>query len=169
MRNPLQLVLDFLSPLHERTPQALDKSPRTSDSSNTPKPGALRATVGSSAPVQMSDEVSIAHPRANRETVLEGMRVAYLFQRVRRRSIGFLVGPDGLEVRAPKWVTLKEVELGLQERGEWVLRKWAEMQERQKNIRQIEWREGASLDYLGARTSSPSGPTKKPMERRRTR
>jgi predicted metal-dependent hydrolase len=106
--------------------------------------------VGSSAPVQMPDEVSIAHPRANRETVLEGMRVAYLFQRVRRRSIGFLVGPDGLEVRAPKWVTLKEVELGLQERGEWVLRKWAEMQERQKNIRQIEWREGASLDYLGS-------------------
>ena len=150
MRNPLQLVLDFLSPLHERTPQALDKSPRTSDSNNSPKPGALRMTVGSSASVQMLDEVSIAHPRANRETVLEGMRVAYLFQRVRRRSIGFLVGPDGLEVRAPKWVTLKEVELGLQERGEWVLRKWAEMQERQKNIRQIEWREGASLDYLGS-------------------
>jgi predicted metal-dependent hydrolase len=100
--------------------------------------------------VPLSDEVAIAHPRANRETVLEGMRVAYLFQRVRRRSIGFVVGPDGLEVRAPKWVTLKEVELGLQERGEWVLRKWAELQERQKNIRQIEWREGASLDYLGA-------------------
>ena len=102
MRNPLQLVLDFLSPPQERTPQALDKSPRTFDSNNTPKPGALRTTVGSSAPVQMPDEVSIAHPRANRETVLEGMRVAYLFQRVRRRSIGFLVGPDGLEVRAPK-------------------------------------------------------------------
>jgi predicted metal-dependent hydrolase len=82
--------------------------------------------------------------------VLEGMRVSYLFQRVRRRSIGFVVGPDGLEVRAPKWVTLKEVELGLQERGEWVLRKWAEVQERQKNIRQIEWTDGACLDYLGA-------------------
>jgi len=40
------------------------------------------------------------------------MRVSYLFQRARRRSIGFVVGPDGLEVRAPKWVTLKEVELG---------------------------------------------------------
>jgi predicted metal-dependent hydrolase len=92
----------------------------------------------------------LTHPRANRETVLEGTRVSYLFQRVRRRSIGFVVGPDGLEVRAPKWVTLKEVELGLQERGEWVLRKWAEIQERQKNIRQIEWRDGACLDYLGA-------------------
>ena len=120
MRNPLQLVLDFISPPSEP------------------------------APLPLSDDVVIAHPRANREAVLEGMRVAYFFQRVRRRSIGFVVGPDGLEVRAPKWVTLKEVELGLQERGEWVLRKWSEIQERQKNIRQIEWREGASLDYLGA-------------------
>lgn len=120
MRNPLQLVLDFISPPYEP------------------------------APPPLSDDVVIAHPRANREAVLEGMRVAYLFQRVRRRSIGFVVGPDGLEVRAPKWVTLKEVEMGLQERGEWVLRKWSEIQERQKNIRQIEWREGASLDYLGA-------------------
>ena len=91
----------------------------------------------------------MTHPRANREAVLEGVRVCYLFQRVRRRSIGFVVGPDGLEVRAPKWVTLKEVEMGLQERGEWVLRKWAEVQERQKNIRQIEWADGAYLDYLG--------------------
>jgi predicted metal-dependent hydrolase len=137
MRNPLQLVLDFLSPSPEPAP-----TPRV--------PGVVKSPAPSSSAVPLSDEVAIAHPRANRETVLEGMRVAYLFQRVRRRSIGFVVGPDGLEVRAPKWVTLKEVELGLQERGEWVLRKWAELQERQKNIRQIEWREGASLDYLGA-------------------
>ncbi len=126
MRNPLQLVLDFLSP-----PTALPPE----------RPAPLRTPVHPAG--------QLAHPRANRETVLAGLPVAYLFQRVRRRSIGFVVGPDGLEVRAPKWVTLKEVELGLQERGEWVLRKWAEMQERQKNIRHIEWRDGASLDYLG--------------------
>jgi predicted metal-dependent hydrolase len=137
MRNPLQLVLDFLSPPPEPAPTLR-------------VPGLVKSPAPSSSAAPLSDEVAIAHPRANRETVLEGMRVAYLFQRVRRRSIGFVVGPDGLEVRAPKWVTLKEVELGLQERGEWVLRKWAELQERQKNIRQIEWREGASLDYLGA-------------------
>jgi predicted metal-dependent hydrolase len=137
MRNPFQLVLDFLSPPPEPAPTLR-------------VPGLVKSPAPSSSAAPLSDEVAIAHPRANRETVLEGMRVAYLFQRVRRRSIGFVVGPDGLEVRAPKWVTLKEVELGLQERGEWVLRKWAELQERQKNIRQIEWREGASLDYLGA-------------------
>ena len=146
MRNPLQLVLDFLSPL-----QAPSSPASTAPPSSTASP-APRASPGPTpnTKVAIPSEVAIAHPRANRETVLEGMRVAYLFQRVRRRSIGFVVGPDGLEVRAPKWVTLKEVELGLQERGEWVLRKWAELQERQKNIRQIEWREGASLDYLGA-------------------
>lgn len=130
MRNPLQLVLDFFSPA------PLHPAPRTDVSPVTTLP--------------KSEVASLTHPRANRETVLEGMRVSYLFQRARRRSIGFVVGPDGLEVRAPKWVTLKEVELGLQERGEWVLRKWAEVQERQKNIRHIEWADGASLDYLGS-------------------
>ena len=149
MRNPLQLVLDFLSPPRETAPSPFDKTQVTPASVTPPKSGVSRSLVHPSTQVELPGEVSIAHPRANRETVLEGMRVAYLFQRVRRRSIGFVVGPDGLEVRAPKWVTLKEVELGLQERGEWVLRKWAELQERQKNIRQIEWCEGASLDYLG--------------------
>ena len=149
MRNPLQLVLDFLSPPRETVQSPFDKTQVTPASVTPPKSGVSRSLVHPSTQVELPGEVSIAHPRANRETVLDGMRVAYLFQRVRRRSIGFVVGPDGLEVRAPKWVTLKEVELGLQERGEWVLRKWAELQERQKNIRQIEWCEGASLDYLG--------------------
>ncbi len=139
MRNPLQLVFDFLSPpTATSTPLQSAPSPTASSAFNAEN---LKAS---------SAYRPLIHPRANRETVLAGTPVAYLFQRVRRRSIGFVVGPDGLEVRAPKWVTIKEVELGLQERGEWVLRKWAEMQERQKNIRQIEWREGASLDYLGA-------------------
>ena len=154
MRNPLQLVLDFLSPPPEPAPTSVRKArptvPRSPLSPSTQTPGLVHPEAPSNSSVVVSSQVAIAHPKANRETVLEGMRVAYLFQRVRRRSIGFVVGPDGLEVRAPKWVTLKEVEMGLQERGEWVLRKWAELQERQKNIRQIEWREGASLDYLGA-------------------
>jgi predicted metal-dependent hydrolase len=140
MRNPLQLVLDFLSPSVEPAP--IRQAPPLTPSSvaiELPKP-----------PQVGQGHVALNHPRANRETQLQGLRVAYLFQRVRRKSIGFVVGPDGLEVRAPKWVTLKEVEMGLQERGEWVLRKWSEIQARQKNIRQIEWADGACLDYLGA-------------------
>ena len=140
MRNPLQLVLDFLSPSVEPAP--LRQAPPLTPSS---------VAIELPQPPQVGQgHVALNHPRANRETQLQGLRVAYLFQRVRRKSIGFVVGPDGLEVRAPKWVTLKEVEMGLQERGEWVLRKWSEIQARQKNIRQIEWADGACLDYLGA-------------------
>jgi predicted metal-dependent hydrolase len=140
MRNPLQLVLDFLSPSVEPAP--IRQAPPLTPSS---------VAIELPQPPQVGQgHVALNHPRANRETQLQGLRVAYLFQRVRRKSIGFVVGPDGLEVRAPKWVTLKEVEMGLQERGEWVLRKWSEIQARQKNIRQIEWADGACLDYLGA-------------------
>ena len=154
MRNPLQLVLDFLSPspAADVPPSKQDAGPTLSSPPRIKSPAPLRPSPRTDAATKntpYSDAATLTHPRANRETVLEGMRVSYLFQRVRRRSIGFVVGPDGLEVRAPKWVTLKEVELGLQERGEWVLRKWAEVQARQKNIRQIEWTDGACLDYLG--------------------
>jgi len=154
MRNPLQLVLDFLSPspAADVPPSKQDAGSTLSSPPRIKSPAPLRPSPRTDAApnnTPYSDAATLTHPRANRETVLEGMRVSYLFQRVRRRSIGFVVGPDGLEVRAPKWVTLKEVELGLQERGEWVLRKWAEVQARQKNIRQIEWTDGACLDYLG--------------------
>jgi len=154
MRNPLQLVLDFLSPspAADVPPARQGAGPTLTSPPRIKSPAPLRPTPRTDAATNntpYSDAATLTHPRANRETVLEGMRVSYLFQRVRRRSIGFVVGPDGLEVRAPKWVTLKEVELGLQERGEWVLRKWAEVQTRQKNIRQIEWTDGACLDYLG--------------------
>ena len=154
MRNPLQLVLDFLSPspAADVPPARQGAGPTLSSPPRIKSPAPLRPSPRTDAATNntpYSDAGTLTHPRANRETVLEGMRVSYLFQRVRRRSIGFVVGPDGLEVRAPKWVTLKEVELGLQERGEWVLRKWSEVQARQKNIRQIEWTDGACLDYLG--------------------
>jgi predicted metal-dependent hydrolase len=154
MRNPLQLVLDFLSPspAADVPPARQGAGPTLSSPPRIKSPVPLRPSPRTDVATNntpYSDAATLTHPRANRETVLAGMRVSYLFQRVRRRSIGFVVGPDGLEVRAPKWVTLKEVELGLQERGEWVLRKWSEVQARQKNIRQIEWIDGACLDYLG--------------------
>src|SRR5687768_10614428 len=57
------------------------------------------------------------HPRAEREIRLGEHRVAYAFRRARRRSIGFVVGPEGLSVSAPRWVGVREVEGALRERG----------------------------------------------------
>lgn len=101
------------------------------------------------APV--SAPVAFAHPRASREVVLGGARVAYAFQRGKRRTIGFSVGPDGLAVRAPNWVPLYEVDAALREKADWILRKLGEARERQgrQDATRIEWRDGAEIPYFG--------------------
>ena len=93
----------------------------------------------------------LAHPRANRELVVDGRRIAFLFARSRRRSIGFLVGPEGLGVRAPKWVTLREVDAAVREKGAWIVAKLVEQDKRTAQTRATRtvWRDGATVAYLG--------------------
>ncbi|MGQ9725428.1 MAG: metal-dependent hydrolase, partial [Tepidimonas sp.] len=61
------------------------------------------------------------HPRANREVELHGVRVAYEFRRSARRTIGLLVGPCGLSVRAPRWADWTVIEGFLHHKAAWVL------------------------------------------------
>lgn len=77
--------------------------------------------------------------------------MGYLFQRARRRTIGFSIGPDGLVVRAPRWTPLYEVEAALQEKTDWLVRKLHEVQERQTRLHglRVDWRDGAMLPFLG--------------------
>ena len=91
------------------------------------------------------------HPRADREIQLGDALVGYEFQRARRRTIGMVVGAEGLSVRAPRWVTLADVEAALQERSKWIRSKLAEQRERARKHEssRIEWRDGASLPFLG--------------------
>lgn len=95
--------------------------------------------------------VHFQHPRASREVRLGHALVAYEFKRGQRRSIGFSVGAEGLAVRAPKWVTLSDVDAALQSKAAWILRKLQETQERHARLatQVIEWRDGASLPFLG--------------------
>ncbi len=91
------------------------------------------------------------HPRADREIRLGECQVAYLLRRARRKSIGFTVGPEGLAVSAPRWVGQGEIESALREKAGWILRKLAEQRERQRRLEaaRVEWRDGASLPFLG--------------------
>ena len=91
------------------------------------------------------------HPQASREVLLGDALVAYALQRARRRSIGFTVGPDGLSVRAPGWVTLGAIDAALREKSAWILRKLAEAHERRQRLEsaRIAWGDGAVLPYLG--------------------
>ncbi|MFI4930399.1 MAG: M48 family metallopeptidase [Burkholderiales bacterium] len=93
----------------------------------------------------------LQHPRAQREIVLQGQRVAYEFRVARRRSIGFSVGLEGLSVRAPRWVRRADVDEALHERAHWILDKLAEQRERAQRLEatRVQWREGASIPFLG--------------------
>jgi len=95
--------------------------------------------------------VSFSHPQANREVRLEGAVVRYAFARGKRRTIGFVVGPDGLAVRAPRWTPLLEVDAALQEKAAWILRKLHESRERvaRQQHAQVDWVQGGEFPFLG--------------------
>jgi predicted metal-dependent hydrolase len=91
------------------------------------------------------------HPRAQRDVWLDGHLVAYEMRRGRRRSIGFVVGAEGLTVSAPRWVGGRELDAALQEKRGWILRKLREQRERAARLQaaRIDWRDGTGLPFLG--------------------
>ncbi len=91
------------------------------------------------------------HPQAAREIRLNDHIVAYALKRARRRSIGFIVGTEGLSVNAPKWVGVHDIETALHGKARWILRKLQEQQERAQRLRsaKVDWRDGTSLPFLG--------------------
>ena len=95
--------------------------------------------------------VQFRHPQADREIRLGEHVVAYALKRVRRRSIGFIVGAEGLSVNAPRWVSLQNIESAVQSKGAWILRKLQEQRERTARLQsaRIEWRDGAVVPFLG--------------------
>jgi len=146
MRPLVQLTLDLFDGLLAAPPPRPDK----------PRPVPERTRADDALPgVPLGDAlapVRFAHPRASREARLGHALVAYEFARGRRRTIGFVVDADGLSVRAPRWVALRDVDAALQEKSAWILRKLAESQQREarQEATRIDWRDGAVLPFLGA-------------------
>lgn len=124
------------------------------------EPATASPTTSAEAPTA-AGEPHFVHPRANRKIVLSNTPVAYVMVRARRRTIGMLVGPDGLEVRAPRWVGMAEIESTLREKSEWIVRKLEEMrqQQAQQSQAQIVWAEGATFPYLGQVVRLRLGPS----------
>ena len=95
------------------------------------------------------------HPLGDREIELAGQRVGYALRRARRRTIGFVVGPQGLRVSAPRGVPLAEIESALRSKSAWILRKLVEQRQRagrQQDAR-IDWCDGATIPFLGTELS----------------
>ena len=150
MRNLLQLTLDLFAP---------EPLPNVPPARTEPAQGATKiiATADPVPPAPAAPLASVMapaifrHPRANREARLADTHVAYEFRRGKRRTIGFVVGPDGLVVSAPKWVPLYEVDAAVREKGRWIVSKLAEAQERQRKLaaNRIEWKDGTTVPFLG--------------------
>jgi predicted metal-dependent hydrolase len=170
MRSFLQLTLDLFS-------QAVLSAEKHQNVPITPVPQAVIATESIALASLLNARISslteplasvlrpthFAHPKANREARLHaaaGKRigqgggeciVAYELRRGKRKTIGFVVGADGLVVSAPRWVPLYEVDKALQEKSAWIVNKLSEAQERaQKQTQaQVVWKEGAVIPFLG--------------------
>jgi hypothetical protein len=130
-------------------------------------PAGLAGTAPTgSAPPQAgapSDAPQFVHPQASCQVHLGGVLVAYALARGTRRTIGMVVGPEGLSVRAPRWTPLHEIDAALQEKARWIVRKLQETTVRrsQQIERQVVWEQGAVFPYLGqtlcVQLAGPSG------------
>jgi predicted metal-dependent hydrolase len=94
----------------------------------------------------------LRHLRSNREVCLGEHLIGYELKRGRRRTIGFVVGPEGLAVSVPRWVGQVEIDQALQAKSQWILRKLADQRSRLERLEaaRVDWRDGASLPFLGA-------------------
>jgi predicted metal-dependent hydrolase len=117
---------------------------------NQAPPLAGTPAIAPPAPAPLTP-ATFRHPRASREARLNGHLVAYEFRRARRKSIGFVVGSDGLVVSAPRWVGLGDIESALQEKARWILAKLQEQDERARRLAtaKVEWRDGTTIPFLG--------------------
>jgi predicted metal-dependent hydrolase len=103
-------------------------------------------------PPQPAPAGVFGHPRSQRDIRFGEHLVAYELRRARRRSIGFVIGADGLTVSAPRWVGVGDVEAALREKSAWILRKLHEQRERSRRLveARVDWRDGTTLPFLGA-------------------
>ena len=140
----------------QRVLDLFDTNPPLASASNLANPSKTQSLANPGRPGELLSQAlplaQFAHPRASRRIALATCDVAYAFRRAKRRTIGMVIGPDGLEVSAPRWVTVGEIESTLHEKADWIVRKLVEMQEHQRRLGEarIQWRDGVVLRYLGA-------------------
>ncbi|MGD9758299.1 MAG: M48 family metallopeptidase [Comamonas sp.] len=156
----------------ETIEQRLDQSELEFENSQLVAP--VNISVGAIDPEENelpAEPTLLVHPEASHSASLQGREVAYLLRRSARRSIGFSVGLQGLEVTAPQWVAMREIESALQTKAGWIVRKLQEAGQRQqiKQEARILWQDGGVLDYLGQPMSLRlTGEASQPLRTRQT-
>ena len=90
-------------------------------------------------------------PAIERKVVVESRILVYQLHRARRRGIGFQVNERGLTIRAPRSITLKEIESVIVQNQRWIFAKQAEWKAWCQKLRDSSVRltDGGVVRYLG--------------------
>lgn len=93
----------------------------------------------------------LQHPSASHHIVLERQALGYLLRRRRRRTVGMHITTQGLEVNAPDWVAIGEIERILKNKARWIVRKLHEQAQANQEQRQLHptWQNGMYLPWRG--------------------
>ena len=150
----LQWLFDFSAPgalAHDAHRSSADKTQDSVKKVPLVQSARAQAAIENIAPVAPLASTAFRHPRATREVLLNGQAVAFEVKRRKRRTIGFSVDADGLSVSAPQWVPLYEIDLSVQGKSGWILKKLQETRERRCRFdaARIVWKDGAVFAYLG--------------------
>ncbi len=155
-RSPRRLIKPPKPPVFKPNKPVVEAVPAQegteSISSATLKVDATTSDLRPTQDLQQSlPPTTIRHPRATRQLLMGDVLVGYEFKRGKRRTIGFSVGPEGLAVRAPKWVPLPEIDKAVLEKSTWILKKLEQMRERADRLEatRINWADGCVLPFLG--------------------
>ncbi|MEY3573090.1 MAG: hypothetical protein RJA77_1005, partial [Pseudomonadota bacterium] len=87
-----------------------------------------------------------------RRLVLEGEVFEWTLTRSHRKTVGMIVSQGRIVVRAPKWVTIEEIERILQSKSRWLctrMREWRSL-EAARVAPEIQWADGGCVEFLGA-------------------
>jgi predicted metal-dependent hydrolase len=97
----------------------------------------------------LSERRAAAEAGSTRQLLLGRCVIDYRLIRYRCRSISMRIDGRGLVVRAPRWVTLRDIESALSERAKWIVDTLAQWESPDRASLPAEWRTGATLLYQG--------------------
>lgn len=97
-----------------------------------------------------------------REVRSKDLTLGFVLLRSKRKSIGLVINEDGLQIRAPSWVSLGQIDAAVIQRADWILNKLRQRQERdaQHALATTQWINGGIVPYMGARIVLQVDPTR---------
>jgi predicted metal-dependent hydrolase len=102
-------------------------------------------------PLPLPPSAPDVRSKKHRTVALQGYAVPWALKRTRRKTVGMSVGEGMIQVNAPKWVPVSDIEFILREKSKWLLARLAEWHQcdQARLHPQEQWRHGANIQYLG--------------------